>query len=480
MKKNLSSIVFTILVLLIGGYSLYEYKFATEENPADKNKVKVFAMNLNEVTKIQFQKLNSEPWTLTKKADSWTVTYAKDMEDFADLQAVTSFLAGAGSEKAKIVKKEEGGSTIQWKEYQLDQPMYSLEFEDSKGSKETVMISALQAFDGNFFIKLGNQLVIGEKSWGQYLNRSGESFRDKKLFRDPFEPNQMNISYDEKGLKQKFTLKKEKDVWSISGQATDRYDSAKMAKIVEAIKDLRANGFMTEPASAKDLKSFGLDQISFRIDLAGPNEKTWWLELGREQKDILFARSSAVQGLVILTPSLVESIKLSLEDLRDGRLPFSFDVEQVHRLKVSTDLNKIDIKRSDLTWEQTKPDDKKEVDQTQLTAFFQKIKNLNAKNFLKKEPFATKYKHVIEMLGADNKELLSIRWSDETQEKQGAPKIVFVRTNRSNEVLVVPSMEMAALPIQTLIKAKSHVAETPANPQNQSKDSEKPQGEQKE
>lgn len=461
-KKNFSSFIFTAVVLLIGGYSLYEYKYKTQENPADLNKVKLFSITPDQVKSIRLQQTDQRPILLEKKETLWTVT--SDIEDTADVQQIAAFLAAVTSEKAKVAKKE---GDIPWKDYQLDQPTFSLEIEDDKGKKESIAISSMHAFDGSYFIKHGNQLVIGEKSWGQHVTKTADSFRDKKLFREPFEPTKIDVIYDDNGLKQKFQLQRvgEKDAaeWQIVGKNMNLYDPRKIDQLIEQIKNLRANDFLPEPGTPKDVKRYGLDRVTSRIELTGSDNKSWWISFGTEDKTSVLARASSVKGVIAFTPGLVEKIRVSLESLRNGQLPFQYDVEQVKRVKISADQTKVDIKKSELTWVLTTADAKeangKEVDQAQLAELFQKVQNLNAIQFLAKDPLKVKYNKSIQFVNAQDKEILLVRFSDEAQE--GKNKVIYARTNKSNEALVLLASEVAGLPIHALIKDKAPTAPNP-------------------
>ena len=453
MKKNPALIIFVILVVLVGGYSIYDYKYAKVEDQNEKNKVKVFSFDANDVVALKAQGVDSAPLLLTKKQDQWVVSGA--VEDRADVQQVSSFISALVDEKTKVVKKE---GEIQWKDYQLDQPGYSIELENSKGQKESVSISSLQAFDGNYFIKFGSQLVVGEKTWGQYMHRTADSFRDKKVFRDPFDPTTINITYDEKDLKQKFQIQKKDAAWEIIGKDIKLYDSQKIDQLVESVKTLRANEFLTD---AK------VERIASRVELSGSDNKSWWIEFGPEQKGTVYARSSSIQGVIQLTPGLIEKIKVPLDSLRNGKLPFQFDLEKVQRVKISTDLAKIDVKKTDLNWELTKPDEKKEVDQNQLVQLIQKLQNLEAKKFLAQAPANTKYSKSVQLTDKDEKELLLIRWGDEFSDKVSGARLVYVRSSKSPETLVLSASDLMALPVQTLVKDKAPVAQTPEPKQDE-------------
>ncbi len=425
MKKKYSSWIFAAIVLVLGGYSFYDYKYAQDKDPSEKHMVPLFSLSAPDVNQVKIQKIDQAPLMLIKKNDQWVVS--GPFEDHADLQLGVAFVVGLSGEKAKIGKEGD----VQWKDYQLDTPAYSVEIEDAKGNKESIGISAMRAFDGNYFIKKGPQLVIGGKAWDQYLSRGFHYFRDKKLYRDPFNPIKMDVTYNDKGLKQKFTLEKDDKGWVIAGKNMKTYDAQKIERIVEGIKNLRANEFA---------EGDNLIGMTFRLDVTGPEGKTWWIEFGPLKNGFVQAKSSAVQGLIQLTPSLIENIKVSLDDLRNGRLPFQFDLTQVDRVKINAGGVKLDIKKADMQ-------------QEPAVQFFQRLENLNAKKMLAKEPFKIKFNKSIQLISASDKELLLIRWSDELQE--GRDKVVYVQTSKSHETLVVAADDFTALPIQNLEKPKA-------------------------
>ena len=432
--KSLSTWIFVAVVLLLGGYSIYEYKFAKVEDPGDKNKTKVFSTSIEDITAVLIQKVDAPALALQRKGDVWMVM--TPVEDLADIQVVASFLGAMLSEKAIVGKTE----PITWKDYQLDQPAFVVEVQNSKGQKEKVELSALRAFDGNYFIKRGSQLLIGEKSWDIHLDRDAGSLRDKRIFRDPFNAVKLDVVYNDKALKQKFQIEKTDDGWKIVGKNGGlnmaQYDSAKVDQMVEGIKNLRATDFVSEPAA--------LNSVAFRLDVTGPENKTWWIEFGPEQKGFVYAKSSSINGTIKLMPSLIENIKLSLEDFRNGRLPFQFDLQKVHRVKINTESERMDFSRSDANWVLTKPNDKKEVNQEVLVQFFQRLQGLNAKRFLKSAPASVKYFRSIQLIDAEDREILRVRWGDNA----------YAATSRSTETLELNPAELSALPLSALIKDK--------------------------
>ena len=442
MKKSISSWVFATVVLALGGYSFYEYRYAEDKDPSEKHMLSLFSLYAPDVNLVKVQKMDAAPLTLIKKNDKWVVSGA--FEDQADLQLGVAFVVGLVGEKAKIGKKD---GEIQWKEYGLENPAYLIEVEDSKGGKESIAISSLQAFDGNYFIKKNGQLLIGGKSWDQLLSRNFNFFREKKLYRDPFNPISIDVLYNDHGLKQKFTLQKEDSGWVIAGKNMKNYDSHKIEQIIEEIKNLRANDYTQDAA---------LPIVTSRLELKGPEGKNWWIELGPEQKGLVYAKCSAVQGLVQLTPGLIEKIKVSLDDLRNGRLPFQFDLTQVDRVKINDGVTKLNIKKTDM-------------DQEAAVSFFQGLQNLNAQKMLAKEPFKIKFNKSIQLISANDKEILLIRWSDELQDNQN--KVVYAQTSKSYETLVLSAGDFASLGIQNLVKPKTEDQPTEAKKEEVSDES---------
>lgn len=434
MKKNLSSWIFVAIVLLIGGYSFYEYQYGKADDVNEKNTVALFSLYAPDVSLVKIQKPDQEPLILTKKNDQWMVT--GPFEDLADLQLGVSYVVGLVGEKGKLTKKEQG--EIQWQDYQLDQPAYIVEVEDAKGQKESIAISGTQTFDGNYFIRKGSDLIVGTAAWQTILSRDFNYFRDKKIFRDPF--NIIRVDGP------KFTLEKQDSGWKILGKNMKNYDSQKIEKLIEAIKDLRANQFVSDGK---------LGVLGGRLTASGPEGKTWWVELGPVEKGLVYAKSSAIEGVFQLTADLAEPLRVSLDSFRNGRLPFQFDVEHVHRIRISTVQNKIDLKKSDLKWVLSKNDDKKEVNQEALTQFFQKLQNLNAQKFLNDAPAAVKYFNSIQLIDAEDKEILRIRWGDNA----------FVSSSKGPETLVMNLADLTALPIAALVKDKlDHKAEEHKTP----------------
>lgn len=424
MKKNLAPWIFTAVVLAVGGYSFYDYKYGQDKDPSEKHMVSLFSLYAPDVNMMKIQKLDQAPLTLIKKNEQWVVSGS--YEDQADLQLGVAFVVGLVGEKAKLGKQGD----VQWKDYQLENPAYLIEVEDSKGKKESLAISSTRTFDGNYFIKKDTQLVIGGKSWDQYLARDFHYFRDKKLYRDPFNPLRVDVMYNDNSLKQKFTLQKEETGWVVVGKNMKNYDVHKIERMIEEIKNLRANEYGNDAQ---------LPVVTSRIEVTGPEGKKWWIEFGPEQKGFVYAKSSAVQGLAQLTPGLIEKVKVSLDDLRNGRLPFQFDLTQVDRVKINNGVTKLDVKKTDML-------------QESAVQFFQGLQNLNAGKILAKEPFKIKFNKSIQLISASDKEILLIRFSDEYQDRQN--KVVYAQTSKSYETLVLPAGDFAALPIQNLIKPK--------------------------
>src|SRR5205085_1227186 len=72
---------------------------------------------------------------------------------------------------------------VNWAEFGLQPPGTTIEVK-AAGKTETLQISSKNAFDGSFYVRRGDELLLGGHGIAQIANRDPSSFRSKRLWRE--------------------------------------------------------------------------------------------------------------------------------------------------------------------------------------------------------------------------------------------------------------------------------------------------------
>ena len=214
----MGSFYFFILVIGTAYFAWYQYQQAEQQKQAEAKKDLIFSdWKIQEVQEIQIQSGKAEKNTHLIRAPNSQWHLQTPLKDLASASVVLEWIESVLAEKGTILKlrkSEENTSTdsvINWSEYGLADNVRTIELK-SKSKNMRLLISHYSAFDGSFFIRKGEQLLLGSKAWAQLSEKPIDLFRSYQLLNIPEHP--LSLIYKSKNFR--FHLNWEQHDWKWS------------------------------------------------------------------------------------------------------------------------------------------------------------------------------------------------------------------------------------------------------------------------
>ncbi len=223
----------------------------------------------------------------------------------------------------------------------------------AKGKTDTLYIGEDAAIGSLVYArKAGTPEVFLATSslWGN-LNKSLFDLRDKAVL--DFESSSVHTLEIKIG-KDLFKLGKEDNNWKIISPGTYPADQNKVSALLNALQYQKAARFVEE--NPRDLQAYGLDQPMIQYTLGrSPSSDPLMLAIGRAEGAQFYTRDGARPALFTVDSSFVNTLKVTLNDLRDKQL-LHLSVTSVDGLELSVgDTTFVCQKDTAGSWTLTRP-----------------------------------------------------------------------------------------------------------------------------
>lgn len=368
--KTLTQIFISILVLALGLWALYENKQTTVKKKISEasflNQVKLENIKAFHIIKDDTQ------LSIVREDTKWLLQ--QPVQDLASFTEISRWLGELKNIKVQKISKKEGSN---WKEYYLDSaPQVKIELTSDK--TVSFSVSKKSSFDGKYFIKVGQELFIGESYFYSEVNvKDFDSFRNKRLL--PLQGHATKIQFQGK---QNFTLKWQDYKWSFQLISAKSFplDSDRLDGFWTDITSMQAVA-IKESKQASSLKKYGLHKPQLIIQLHYPNEdKKYVLKLSPFKGEKAFVAMSHTDFIFEISKEEAKKMLLSKNDIRDHAFPFNYDTLKAVQIEQKSKKNSFAIKKLNQTWQSLS---KKEltVDSKKVEDLLDKIKNLKAKKY---------------------------------------------------------------------------------------------------
>lgn len=468
MKKNLSSLIFAVVVAGVVGYALFEYRSSQEEVGEKAAEGRLISQADEDLTSLNL-KTKDHQFLLKKDSGQWKIT--EPIQDLADSANVQSYLDTLVTQKTKLAEVE---GTPNWDQYGLgDGQAVQIEVTNAAGKKFLILVGEKPAFDGSFYIKWDGKLYIGQTGWARIIEKLANDLRDKRIFRSEEIPSRIEIQSGSS----KLILTKESSWQLASSKAQFALDQQKIEDFLSDLRKLKATEIVADnKTDAKKLKEFKLTQPTerIRIEFASKEKKIEpvSLNLSVDNKDG-FVITSAADPIYKLSLSDAEKLKKTVADFRDTKEPFRFALEKATSVHVRIGAIEVKAKKEGSTWQLTEGKPEDELDSSKLEALLTKINGLEADSFVEGPGKGLNApKGLIEIADGDGKNLLKLIWGDEFKAKANGVPLFYVKSSLAKETLGVKTGQISALTLEGLFKKKS-----PSSPGNQSSNPSKPETE---
>ncbi len=452
MKKFGPTLIMAVLALGMGGFAIYEYKAGQQEESKKAEENRMFSEADAKFVKLQLTTGIQTNFDVSQEADhSWQVV--GPLKDAADESAIESFAGELGGQKAKDVGVE---GKPNWQQYGLDDSAHKLVLTNTNKKTFTILISNKPAFDGSYFLKMNDKLLLGTSSWGRFVQKSVNDFRDKSFV--PASLNVQSLTLEHPGHG-KVEIKKTENGWQIVSHGEFPADKNRVDNFIKDLKALRALDFTSEDQNSKVMTSTGLRSPTVRVTLQLDDKNLPRFDLSVATKgENAFASVSNRPQVFKIPKSSVEKIDRAQEYFRDRSEPFRFALEQAARLRIETPATKLEIEKEGSNWKLAQPEAGKELDLDRLQDFYSKLKTMEADEFFGPKAAAkglSPAKNMIAILDNQNKEIFKMIWGDEFKKDKTSVPLYYTKTSQTKDVLGVKTGSIMALPIQSLLKTSS-------------------------
>ena len=460
-KSKKGFFIYLSFVLALSGFALYQYKADQKEQKQKAEKEKVFpSLQSYQVQKIQIIK-KKETIELQSTKGSWRLI--KPIEDLADEDNINNWLDGLLQQKAQIKKEND----IQWEEYDLDKNTDSIKLVNSDNKTFQIHISRYSGFDGSFFIKKAEKLLLGGIEWAQVMNKSRSYFRSFKVINTKQHP--VFLSYQSGGKKYSLKWKHYQWHWEENKKTYPLKSSA-----VESYWTALANmQFDKEPdAYTKKLRNkYKLHKPYIRLKLNFDKDKKWELKISPKVKNKYYAKVLGRNYVFSLPESRVQQILHKDMMFRDHNKPFKFDKSKVQTVIIKNQHIKLTLKKDEkdkwtvvekLKHSKSTTAESSKLDTKEIADVLSLVSILSAKKyFSKKKSFAAAAEIILkDKTGAL---VLHLKFSKPFTSKKHI-KSVYVSSSQGREIMTLSIQDFESIFSKKFLKESKNENSTNQKP----------------
>lgn len=441
MKSFKSTWIFLVVVAAVVGLSVYQYLKDQNADQSQTEKSMLIKEEDKDLVDIRIQSKDSI-LHLVRDDKNWKVK--EPVEDLADDSAAISFAESFSSQKMQ--ETEKSGPQVDWNQYGFNnENTKTIDLKAANGHQYQIQVSGRNAFDGRFYVRVGDRLLLGENTWASILARESSTLRDKSILRNSEEPTEVVIQTGPEKLKLTQIDKK----WS--GPANLKLDSEKINHYVGELLEALADGVVNSRPGSTKLSEIIVTQggkpttitVFSRKSAAAKNPN------GPQNLFDYFVEVSDRPVIYRLNRSTHEKLVATADSLRDKSWPFHFPLEQVSEVQIKTADQNVVIKKDGSNWKLEGADAVRQLDLNRLPTFFEKIKALEADEFLpaNKTKGLQPEKNKIVMKNSSGEEVFSFVWGDEFSKGKDNMPLYYAKTNLSKEYMAVKVGSVKSIPV---------------------------------
>lgn len=283
MRQFKSTLIFAFIVLLLGLASYWEFNKSEEDNLKKEEQSKALPLwDKDQVTEFKIVNEGKE-LHLVKKDSHWQIT--APVQDEADSSSVNSMLSSMITDK--LTKLEVEGN-LDATQYGLNEAQRFFEFLSSSDKKKRIILSSKKTYDGKYYLKYGDsdEVYLASSTWDQWLRRSVNELRNKKIFKDEEKIKKLVITQGKKALR----IENVDSQWLLDGDKNFPVDDSKINNLISSLENFRAADVSAEDQSQKSLKEHNLlnPEVKIVIDFEGdgPSRELFVSPLPKDLGDV--------------------------------------------------------------------------------------------------------------------------------------------------------------------------------------------------
>lgn len=384
---KLSKLLIYMLILAALGAWLYFYetKYKGEKKAAEEQASKIVAINKDQVVQIGLKTKDGATIEIKKPADAWVLT--APVQTKADQSAIGSLLQSAVSAQSEKILMDKD---VNWAEYGLDNPSFSVDLAVGDGHTE-LLFGESNPSKTAYYVRISGdpRLFLVADTLKNSLNKTVFDLRDKTVV--GMAPSDVDrIVITQKG--DEIELKRESpEKWVMTKPEEMRVKNALANRDLNSLTNLSAKEIIDEPSSEGD--PYGLKNPEKQIVLAGPKlEQT--LLIGAVNKEgaqtsggDVYARIKGRDTVYVIDGKNIKGLMQPDRTLLRDRSIVSFNPADVEKLDIDLDGRKwVAVRNADKKWTLEQPEKIGSVDSWLLTSILWDLKELEWKNMLKTVP----------------------------------------------------------------------------------------------
>jgi len=437
------------VVAVLAAYTAWEFKKAGPETNDVSQQKKLFDFKNEQVDQIKLTH-GGDTVLVIREGETWHMK--QPVDDDVEKSAVEAFLYSVVIQKGKVFRSEDESKNTKWADFGLEPAGYVLELTVDK-KPQILQISSKNAFDGSYYIRQGEEVMLGDHGLAQIVGRDPSALRSRHLWRQKdAKAERIEVQFGS----EKYVLKKEGEILAFDPKPAFKIDTAKVDQWLGAIYNLMPTEIVGDALTDEQRKLDLLVKPSFtmKVDYKNPTG-TWILTVGQDRADDVFLYTSARPTVYKTSSAALKTLRVGEVYFRDGKSPFHFDVEQVHDVLISQGKIQHNLVKEGSEWKAEAPDLK--VDGEKLGTFFQNIRNLEGQEFTKSAK-GLKPDQRIRLRDSQGQTLLDLTWGDEFKATQSWNKGMtfrYVQTNLEKDAMGVVATKISGLIDPKLVSKKA-------------------------
>ena len=443
MKIKPHWLIYSGVVVATVGLAFYQHSHIQNNQSAKEKENLIFpSLELGQVRGITL-KFKTGSMQFHYKKGAWFME--SPVQDVADLDLVNDWLESLLSEKVQVIKEKE----VDFSEYNLDKNVHSIELTSKSKQKFNIDISYYSAFDGQFYIKKGESLLLGDQVWAEVVGKQFSNFRSYKLLNRRDHPESLwykstSFSANLKWLNYLWKWNEEKK-FPLSGTALESYWST-LSQVKFDKKIL--------PNTREMRKKFKLLKPATEINFIFKDNKKWSAKISSRINNEFYVLVSDRDYIFILNEEQKRKTLLNMKILRDHRHAFQFELSQAVSLMLKGYGLDLELEKKKKKWslvkgqlvavkgesvvpaEQVKNEPLKSDDLNleEASNILNRIKVLEAQEYFPAEKPFSKAAN-LEIRNKNKEVILSLEFSEPFEIKTDKTKRVYVKSNKNKEVM---------------------------------------------
>ena len=372
------------IVLALGLFALafWAYKKNEQDIEEKKQSALIFKDQLRkeQVVQLVLNRVDGVVFELVQKEEEWSVV--RPVKDKASSQKVDELLNNILTQTIESI--DIGSSN--WAEYHLDPPFSILSLKDRDDKIWKVGVSGEPNFDQRYFLKKGEQLLLGASQWKTLSQLQADDYLSKRLVSSKQIRRPVKISFQTLSQNYVFYFKNQK--WQWEKREFFPLDGVSVEKFLDVLTQEGIQDFSLEKKSAVSgqWKSPDLKLVVEQEQ----EKKTWELKLKKLKSgdsQVVVSDRDFVYGLDAHRTNQILDF-----DFRDHKAPFYWDSEKLSRVEVTSSGVNFVLKKSKekdqekWAWKVVQPKGF-QVHSQKLTIFLDWLENLKALSYPSKREF---------------------------------------------------------------------------------------------